>query len=157
MKGRFSLHIREAVIDDLEQLIKLCSLMHSESTYSKVSLDVNKSTVFLTRMIKRKDALSIVLCIKDQIAGLFVASEEEYFFSNDKIVIDHIFFIEKKYRKKTGAKYIANEYLRWSKLRNVKEVMFSTSTGIEQDKVSSFYNKMGFQQSGVIFKLNKED
>ena len=149
------MNVRRATINDLEQILVLCTIMHKESNYSHITPDYKKTYDYLSHSLTDENSLFLVLIRNNEIIGLFLAKVLTYFFSEDSQAMDILFFIEKKHRKKSGAYRLIVKYIKWANEKKVKEIVLSSTTGVELTKMEKFYNKLSFSKVGVMYKLYK--
>lgn len=129
--------------------------MHKEGSYQKIKFNESKSKIYLLNKIENENSLVILLIENEKIIGLFIADIVEYFFSNEKLALDSIFFILKPKRKSFGAIKLLNEYFIWAESYNVKEICLSTTNGVETDKIERMYTRLGFHKAGLMYKRGK--
>ena len=146
----------KATVYDIPEMLILCELMHSESSYDFIMPNEEKMESFLFSKIDMENSFCYVLK-KEKTIGLLVANIETYFFSNSKIAVDYIFFIKNEYRKSSGAYKLLMKYIEWAKESSVVEIMLSTTTGVKMEKVGKLYEKIGFKKVGLIYKLKHEE
>jgi len=143
--------VREARFDDLYRLLSLCQEMHEEGSYKFIGLSLKKLEQFFQQKIT--DGNSLVLVWEhEEINGFFVADIVEYFFSEDRLAVDTLFFITKNMRKKSGAKRLLDSYIEWAKSFEIKEIALSTTNGVETKSLERVYEKLGFEKAGVMYK-----
>ena len=147
------MNIREASISEVNEIVNLCSIMHKESNYKNIDPDYNKSYEFIESSIIDKESFFIVLIEDNRIIGFFMAKLLEYFFSHERQAVDYLFFIKEEHRKKSGAYKLVSTYIKWAKKNNVREIILSSTTGVELEKIEKLYSKFNFKKVGVMFKL----
>jgi len=148
--------VYKATNDDLPELLDLCLLMYTESSYNGISICQEKINFFLKRRLCHRKSFCNVLKREQKIIGFFIAEIQEFFFSNEEISVDQLFFIKPEFRKSIGASKLLLSYINWAKNNDVSEIMLSSTTGVELDKVEKMYRKIGFKKSGVVYKLKLE-
>jgi GNAT superfamily N-acetyltransferase len=144
--------VRKASFDDIHVLLTLCKEMHAEGSYKMIKLSIKKLEQFFRQKISDSDSLVIVWHDKEELNGFFVADIVEYFFSEEKLAVDTLFFIRKENRKKSGAKRLLDSYFTWAESHNIREICLSTTNGVDTDKIENMYTKLGFHNSGVMYK-----
>ena len=144
--------VRKANINDIHTLLVLCQKMHEEGSYKGIVLSRKKLEQFFRQKIINEDSLVLVWQDKKEICGFFVADIVEYFFSEDRLAVDTLFFIIKDMRKKRGAKRLLDAYMNWARLFDIKEIALSTTNGVEIERLERLYRKLGFEKVGVMYK-----
>jgi len=144
--------LEEAKISDVNLLIDLCIEMHKEGYYANISLDDRKLQWYLIKNIKSDNSLVLILKNKADVVGLLIAEVVEYFFSQELLAIDSLFFIRKDKRKSIGAMKLLKAYFKWAQSLNVTEITLSSTNGIEVEKLEKMYAKLGFNKVGFMYK-----
>jgi len=143
---------RKATRQDIKSLLKLAQKMHNEGVYREIEINQSKLKEYFISKILAYDSLVLVLIKNDIIVGLFVAEIVSYFFSDENMALDNLFYIDKSYRKSFGAGKLLNDYFNWANQYAIKEICLSNTNGVETDKVEKMYVKLGFKKVGVMYK-----
>jgi len=144
--------IRHATISDIDNIIDLCTEMHNEGYYKNISIVYSKLKIYILEKINNNNSLILILESHSSTIGMFIADIVEYFFSDETISIDNLFFITKPERKFNGAKKLLDAYFEWAIAHNVKEITLSTTNGVEVEKIEKMYSKLGFTKVGIMYK-----
>jgi len=128
--------------------------MHEEGYYANINLNERKLQRYLIRNINNNNNLVLILKnkVNADIEGLLVAEVVEYFFSQELLAIDSLFFIKKAKRKSIGAMKLLKAYFKWAKSHNVTEITLSSTNGVEIEKLEKMYAKLGFNKVGFMYK-----
>lgn len=146
------MEVNRAMLKDIEDVFLLCLKMHKEGSFKNIIASKEKLQRYLSKKVENKNSLFLVLKKNQQVIGFFIAEICEYFFSEEKLAVDELFFIEKKFRKSIGAKYLIAKYVKWAKSNHAIEICLSSTNGVEMDKLERFYSKFGFKKAGVMYK-----
>lgn len=146
--------IRKATVEDLDEILTLCKTMHKESSYSGIEPNKEKTQSFIQNEIDDRDSLFLVLLYKEVIVGIFLGKIVSYFFSNDLQAMDYLLYIQKEKRGSIGALKLLKSYICWAKEQKVKEIVLSSTTGINLDRTEGIYRKLGFHKAGVMYKFS---
>lgn len=144
--------IVEAKEDNILSILELCKEMHSETLYRSIKIDNSKLKNFIFRHIECPESIFLLVFSGEKLVGIFLAALDHYFFSNEFLAQDLIFFFKKEVRGRGIASRIVSKYVDWCEKKNVREACLSTSTGIVPETVSAIYEKMGFLRVGFIHK-----
>ena len=146
--------VRKATIEDLGEILTLCKTMHEESSYSKIEPDKEKTHLFIEQEINNGDSHFLVLLNEEIIVGIFLGKVVSYFFSNDLQAMDYLLYIKKENRGTIGALKLLKSYIQWAKEQGVKEIVLSSTTGVNLDRTEGIYRKLGFHKVGVMYKFS---
>jgi GNAT superfamily N-acetyltransferase len=151
-------NIRPATEKDIPQLLELGAQFHAESSYRTISLNIEKLEKFYRHQINHEDALLLVSERDQKLQGYFTASIQEYFFSTEKLAFDLSHYVLPAFRGSPIIIRFIKIYQDWCALKGASEATVSVSTGINPDKASRLYSRLGFELSGFIHKthLHKE-
>jgi len=145
--------INKATLADMPKILDLCLIMHKESIYCNIPVNISKLNSFLKSHILSQNSLFILLKKNNEIIGFFVGNIVTYFFSDSKIAMDIILFIKPNYRNHHGAQKLLSDFIDWCHDKDVREISLSSTTGIEKSKVKQIYSKFGFNKIGFMYKI----
>lgn len=76
-----------------------------------------------------------------------------YFFNNkESIASDLALFVEPTKRGGFVASKLIDAFIQWAKFKQCFEIVLGTTTGVNTNRVESFYEKKGFIKVGGLFK-----
>lgn len=147
------MRVREATVYDLETLIALGELMHVESNYRSIIFSKDKTLVtgisiiadpmWCVRVCEGKD---------DEVIGMFVGYVSQFPFSYDLVASDFVLYVLPEYRGSTAALRLLGAYEAWAKSKEAKIINIGTTTGVNTDKVGEFYERLGFNRVGAVYR-----
>lgn len=88
----------------------------------------------------------------DGYQGFFIGTLTDQFFGDDLIGIDMGVYIEPEHRGKMGAVRLIQAFESWAKENGAKEIYLSQTSGVNIDKTSAFYERLGYELSGFTSK-----
>lgn len=149
--------VRHATALDIPRLIELGRQMHAEApAYKRLGFDDAKVTAMLERAMK--DGILLVAATPEEtIVGGFMGMLGEYWFSRDKCFIDLAVFVEPGRRGGITAARLVKGAKAWCQEQGVQpaDVQFGVSTGVHPEATGQFYEALGFQLSGGIYRLKE--
>lgn len=145
--------IRVATEKDVPEMVRLSSLMHAESAYSKFNFDAVKLTNNFTFWVKSPDYfVAIAKNDAEETVGGYCGYVTEYFFGKDLIACDLGLFIDPNHRGGMTAVRLVKAFEDWAKSKGVKEVCPGTTTMVAPERTSRMYELLGYKVVGSIFK-----
>lgn len=146
--------IRAATLDDVPALVRLSSMMHAESAYSKFEFIPAKMEFNFINWIS--DPGSWFVCVAEssekQIIGAYCGYITEYMFGSDILAYDMGLFVDPSKRGGMAAIRLIKAFENWAQFKNAKEVCPGTTTMVASDRTSKLYEKLGYKVVGSIFK-----
>lgn len=147
--------IRKAKETDMEEIIKLGKDMYDESKLHGMIFDADKCRAFY--LVLLATGLAIVAELEGKIIGMFGAELQKHIFSNDYMTMDVLNYVVPSYRGSNAAKRMLSVYVAWAEGHNVKpcNIWLGINAGINVDRTERFYNKLGFNRSGIMMRLKE--
>jgi len=126
--------------------------MHKESGYSVIEYSREKIQAILVNAVILPDVLGLVVEDDDGIYGLMVAFISEHWCSTDRIAYDFGLYIKSEKRGGMAAIRMIRYYKKWAEERGAKMISLGTSTGVNTERVSRLYERLGFKKVGYLFR-----
>ena len=145
--------IQPAIEKDIPEMVRLASLMHEESAYSRFNFDADKLANNFAFWISSADYF-VVIARDDagETVGGYCGYVTEYFFGKDLIACDLGLFIDPKRRGGMTAVKLVKAFENWAASKGVKEVCPGTTTMVAPERTSRMYELLGYKVVGSIFK-----
>lgn len=144
--------IREIVLEDLRPAVTLLKDMKDEGYCPDISFCELKVAKLLVSCINDDNRLCLVAEEEGDVVGVFVGYVDEYFFNYEEIAVEQVMFVKEEYRKKGIAAELIGGFETWSREREVKDICASATVGIDNGKVKTFYERLGYDTIGYMFK-----
>lgn len=145
--------IERASVEDVPELVRLSSLMHAESSYSKFNFDLNKiSNNFYFWVSSPEYFVAVAKDDCGSIVGGYCGYVTEYFFGKDLIACDLGLFVEPSRRGGMTAVKLIKAFEDWAQSKGAKEVCPGTTTMVAPERTSRLYEHLGYSVVGSIFK-----
>jgi len=148
--------VRGITVDDVENLIDLARLMHSESpAYRHIPFsDVAMRTWFFAAIERPNDVFCHVAETDDGILmGSMLAVAAPFIFSEKRLGMDLGLFVFEQFRGTFAAFRLERQFSKWIKAVGCVRIATGVSVGINNPEATDFYQRLGYQPLGVsLFK-----
>jgi GNAT superfamily N-acetyltransferase len=144
--------IRDAVKEDVPELVELGRQMHAEaSRLNKLRYVPGKVFVQLSSMIGADHCFVRVVEEDGRLVGGLVAAVEPHWFSTDLLAYDMALFMRPDKRGGLAAAQLAKQYTEWAKERGAVVIQMGISTGVRLEATSALLERVGFKPAGFLF------
>ena len=144
------IRVREFVVEDAPRCLELGERFHRESRYREYDFDRDKVLMLFAETTIEPDLLFLVSEDDSGIQGGLCLRATEHYFGHDRVARDLFLFVAPEKRGARHALALVDAGARWAKERGCKELVLSSSTGIESERVARFFEKLGFEQTGSV-------
>ncbi len=145
--------IRPAREGDADAVIELGKRMHEESAYAFLPYDLKKVRALFNSYIADPEKQCGLVAEEDsKLIGMFGGYLTSYFFCNEKIACDLIFFVDEKHRGSSAAPRLIRAFRQWASVHGASEICLGVSTQINTERTGKFYERMGLQHVGGVYK-----
>lgn len=142
--------MREATYFDLPALIALGERMHAESPhFSRIAFSAVKLRETLMAVMGSPDGFLWVVEKDGVIAGVMVAIALQHWCSTDVVATELVLFVEREHRGSLIGARLIKKYRTWAALKGCKQVTAGVSTGVDVEKTTALYERLGFKQFGT--------
>lgn len=131
-----------------DAFIELSHKMHAESSFKDIGF--NDSKVF--NLVQDSDVFLALYKRDDKYIGFMLAGISTYFFGDETSSYDMALFVDPEYRGGFAVVRLVQSYEDWARSKNVSEIYLSQFTGVDIDKTSKLYSKLGYTQLGCTTK-----
>lgn len=145
--------IREATIQDVENIEPMLHEMHSTTSYSSTHYDKYKVLHSLFKFIEAEQVCVFVAESEGELVGLFMGIVDAHWWGDTLTSSDLLLYVPPEHRKKGFAGPLINKYIQWSLNLGVpsESISLGITTDVDVERTSKFYESVGFRKSGVIF------
>ena len=157
--GRISLRLAKSIAD-LEYLRPVSVEFHNEARFSDIPYSHKKRDDLFLNAIENPKAYALVIAeLNGEPVGFAFCTAGEYFVGyGDLITTVTGFYVRKKYRNtlaggKAAIRMLAG-VVKWSEVRNVREVMVHATSGIDLRRTDRFFRRAKFHVVGATYALN---
>jgi GNAT superfamily N-acetyltransferase len=146
-------NIRPANGDDVPAVIALGFQMHQESAYNFLPFDSDKVHRFILSHIEHPEShCALVAEDEGAVIGMLGGYISDYFFCDEKVACDTVFFVHQAHRSSTAAARLVRAFREWAEARRVREICLAISSGTRAERTGRFYELMGFRCVGGVYK-----
>lgn len=147
------MRIRPGRSEDIEQLVKMGERMHKESAYAFLPFNHEKvRRLMLSYIADHETQCGLVAEEGDVVVGMFAGFLTDYFFNDEKVACDMVLYVDREYRGSSAAVRLIRAFCDWASERGAAEICLGVSTAINTEVTGRFYQKMGFNTMGAIYK-----
>jgi GNAT superfamily N-acetyltransferase len=142
--------IRKATDKDLEDILTISYIYYKEANMSKCSFDYGRLKDSIIHAIHSDDATLLLSDRNGEIVGICFLEKAYPIFSNDCVVDVSIVYVLPDYRGSGVSliKYIDKIAKEW----NAKYIALGVSSGINTERTSQLYKKLGYENIGMDFR-----
>lgn len=147
--------IRLATEADVAHLVELARAMHAEATaLAHTTFDDEKVGVAFQRSIGDGPAF-VHLDPAGEIDGMLLALVGERWYSRERMVSDLVVYMRPARRGGLGGYRLLDALLAWCEDRGIapQNVQLGITTGVQPAATGAFYERLGFESAGAIYRL----
>lgn len=149
------INIRFAKQEDIPRMLFLGKLMHEESNYAEVPFEDGMCTSFFEIILNDPSYCVFLAERKDEVIGGFIGCVSPFFFSTLRKTNDIALFVDPENRGAMAAVLLVKAYEQWAwQQDDVVQVNIGVTTGFE--KAGEFYEKMGYNRVGALYRKDME-
>jgi len=147
--------IRPATEEDLRTVLRMAIAMHAESNrYRAHKISIPKLAALILKFHISSSKVILVAEKEACIVGMFLGYITEFFFSDDELTTDRLFYVRPEHRKGFVAYRLFKGFESWSKEVGVTTIQVGISTGIDNEGYTNFCERLGYNRTGTV--LSKE-
>jgi len=139
--------------NDIAPVIELGAEMHAEGAFGELDYCRDKCRQFCQRYINNPDT-HFALCAyqNDELVGMIMGNIMAYYFGNDTIASDHLWYVKQDSRGTILGVRLLNAFRSWARENNASEVCIGVSTAVDLDRTHKLLGRLGFSHVGGTFK-----
>lgn len=152
-----SFTVREARIDDINEIHKLAQELVSESVYNGIPMDDRQFKHMVASSIGNRSAVVfVVVGASDEPVGFLVGMVQQLFWSKKKFASDLCTYVRPEARHVGG--FMVRRFIRWAKkMPGVVEITLGLSSGIgDTERIGMMYERMGLSRVGGLYVMRTE-
>lgn len=139
---------------EIDKITERCRLVLQESVYSHLNFDHEKCANWLCGAVLEQPGwfMRVIADEQDEVIGGMVCINETSLFGSDKVAYDVTIMVAAEHRGKClrPLLQIMREYKEWAIADGAKLVKIGVSSGINIDKASKFFERLGFARIGAM-------
>ncbi|MCU0950798.1 MAG: GNAT family N-acetyltransferase [Burkholderiaceae bacterium] len=143
--------MRAATAADLPAMVALGEVMHAEGRYRTVSFDRGRVADALA--FAMREGIVIVAESGGELVGGVALLIVPYFFSAERMATDLALFVAPGARGGAAAVKLVSTATDAAVRAGAREVVFSSSVGIDPERFGHFMTHLGFIQQGGVYSM----
>lgn len=146
--------IRQAsTVKDIEEIIVLCKALHDESDYYRLQpFDKERLEASLSNVVFNENSIALLAIQHNEIIGFFIGGLTYGLFNSELIAFDYSVYVVPEQRNGRTAIKLIKAFEEWAISKGANRFRVGTTTDINTDKTSRFYEFLGFKACGVSFE-----
>jgi len=146
--------VRPAQFSDIKAVVAFLLKFNQEWGNPGVSVDKKELEKTMQQVVNMRWQRLFISTVHGEISGVLAGITNKIYYSRQKQVLDLVFCVDPNY--KGHGYYLARRYLAWA--RNLKgiapgEIYLGVTSGLEVDKTSEFYEKLGLERIGAVYRI----
>ena len=142
---------------DLPEIVRLAKEMHAETSFRTLSFDEAKSAAEIMSCMTNPTNFVCVAEDKGRLVGLVSVYLTTPYFSNDRVVYDHIWYVSKEARGSLVGSRLLKYVSQWSELQEAKAVFLTLGSDINADRVGKLAELHGYHLLGGFYRKDIEN
>lgn len=143
--------IRAATLGDIPAMVALGRAMYAESPrWRRLKYCPEKVALACERLIELEGGFAFVALRDGVIVGAMLGVCEEHWTSEEKVATELALFVEPTARGAMLAASLVSRFVVWAEDEGARLTVAGAGTGIEPERTAQFYERFGFERSGVI-------
>jgi len=143
---------RRASPEDLPALMALAKEMHAETSFRTLSFSEPKAASEILSCILNPNMLVAVAEDRGKIVGIIAAYLDSPYFSEDLVVYDHIWYVEKEARGSMIGPRLLKHVAEWARLCGAKAVFVTLGSDVSQERVGKLVERLGYSRLGGYYR-----
>ena len=113
--------------------------------FNKYKWDSEEAYNFVRSVSSSDNGCIFLAYIKDEPVGLLIGEVVDFYFSKAKFLKDMFIYVLPEHRGSKAAYLLMKEYIKFGESKNVDDMFFQVSAGIDNEKSIEFLGKFGFK------------
>jgi GNAT superfamily N-acetyltransferase len=143
------LHVRLALLSDLDQGVKLIRAAYHDARYSRYPIDDMKVRQVCMRAISDRERQAVIVAeLSDKIVGYVWGGANEALLSRTILATIHSIYVAPSARNGLAAIKLLHAFRKWAEIKGCREIHLNVTTGVRLAKVDRFIKRLGYRQTG---------
>jgi len=152
-RGRWVAEVRELVEGDFDEVIRLGRAMHAESSFASIPFSDERGRALLRDYLRGGTRSWFVVCVDGVICGFFAGYVSPYFFSDERVAHEILWFVTPEHRKSGVGLMLLDAFETWAKSMGVSEIRIGYSTDVDSPAFERLMLKRGYSRMGGNYRL----
>ena len=148
------MEVFELTVEEIPEMVLGAMMMHAESPhYKDLEFDQHKVAIWIYSYVTDEDKnVWIVRDPRGELVGGMFARISEVFLGPAKIAHEETLYVRPHFRGSTVATELVKTFIDWAQEKGAVRAMIGSTVGIDDERVASFYGKMGFKRVGLLMR-----
>lgn len=144
--------LRHAGLDDIPAILDMAKKLYKGSPYEALNLDLGRAREELERFIisGKRDFMVVLSHDEGRPVGVIAAYAFKPLFSNEKVAVESLLYLEDDYRTSRRGKELLSAYEYWAKLVGVSVVQYGLLSSADP-RMADLYVKQGCKEIERIY------
>ena len=138
--------------EDLPEILRLAREMHSETSFRDLSFDEAKASKEILFCLMDPQNFVCVAEKDGHLVGLIGVYLSSPFFSNDRVVYDHIWFVSKEVRGSMVGPRLRRIVSQWATYQDAKAIFLTLGSDIGSERTGKMAELHGYRQLGGYYR-----
>jgi GNAT superfamily N-acetyltransferase len=140
---------------DIESMLFLTKMMHSEGVYAKYHYDKDKTAreIVLPALMRPNTEFFYAAFSNDGApVGFFGGTLVTMAFNDDVVAEEKYIYVIPSWRGSDAGFKLYEAFENWAKANGAARVNMTVTVGIDDEKADKFYKRLGLHQAGVSYE-----
>jgi GNAT superfamily N-acetyltransferase len=147
--------VRRMSGQDIEPMVEMGADMHAEGAFAALDYSREKCRELGHRYIQSPDTNFGAVAEEDgKIVGMFMGYVTDYYFGNDKIACDILWYVVPEARGSRAGIKLLKAFQVWAAQCGASEVCIGVSTAVEFERTGMLLQRLGYAHVGGNYKFS---
>lgn len=148
-----SLNVRLATLDDVDDIIRLATMIGVNSMFSKLSVDLTKLRGSITDFVldKSGDRFVLVSVDGDKVVGSVAGYCYAPLMTHEKIAVEVLLALDEEFKTLGRGKEMMDAYEYWAKMKGCRQIQYGFLTEGADPRMKKMYERRGFTMGEETF------
>tara|TARA_B110000014_G_scaffold243522_1_gene213942 strand:- start:165 stop:614 length:450 start_codon:yes stop_codon:yes gene_type:complete len=138
---------------DIKNVVALGKKLHEESPiFSGNKWNELKAIQMAERIISNDRECGILAFSEGKLVGMILGFIDTHYFSDDEFLSEYFVYVEQSKRGSKLGISLLQAWINWGRINGIEETWMQYSTNINLEKTDKFFQKIGFNKIGYIYK-----
>ena len=147
------MHIRDAELKDIPEILSMMRSMHAESaTYQHFTFDEGKALHILTRLLEHPDDRVFFMVVEhhNRLVAMMGGEVIDDLWTASKLATDYGLYVVPEHRGKASGYWLLQRFMTWAEAR-ADYMKVQVTVDIENEKAAKMMQGSGLDRSGSIY------
>lgn len=147
-------HVRLGTMNDMEDLVRMSILFHSESPFNNREADDEDVRGLVENLLSRthQDAIVLVSVDGNRCVGMIAGVATKCLFNKERFSSEVVWWVDKEFRSSTRGKDLVTAYQYWSE--HVAKCHMDVMTALADDRekvLGRYYTRQGYYKMETAY------